>query len=163
MPGASKVVGSPVHPALVHVPVLLLVLAFSIDVVVSLGGTESWPLATWCLRLGVLGVAAACAAGFMDYRALPARSDARGDAAIHLTFHAAALVLLGASVLLRERVLTSASLAGLLLMEGVAVAMLLVSTNVGGKRTARLRESARRQVEEPQIVRMTFGPRRQSH
>lgn len=98
-----RVAGHPVHPALAHIPIGLL-LTSPLWGAVGLWRGEPiwWAIGFWTMVVGVGGGIVAAVAGVVDYIALPHDHPAEGDAMRHimavlvaLTFFVGALLLQG--------------------------------------------------------------------
>src|SRR4029079_6814466 len=63
-----NLMGHPLHPILITLPIGLFVATFLLDVVFWAGGNPAFATtATWALGFGLLGAAAAAIAGFVDF------------------------------------------------------------------------------------------------
>lgn len=97
--------GHPLHPAIVHLPVALWLVAVAADLA---GWTtrqaEWWSLGWACLALGVVGGVLAMTTGLMELAALP-RGHSAGDVAMrHLSVMVSAWFLFVVSLVARGSV-----------------------------------------------------------
>jgi uncharacterized membrane protein len=100
-----RLLGHPVHPMLVHLPMGLLLAAPLWDLLclVRPGGAALWSaVGAWTLGVGCLGGLGAALAGLVDFAALPAEHPAGRAANLHLYLIVSALALYGSSVLVRH-------------------------------------------------------------
>jgi uncharacterized membrane protein len=100
-----RLLGHPVHPMLVHLPMGLLLAAPLWDLlglVSPVSRTVAAAVGDWTLAVGCLGGLAAAVAGMVDFAALPAEHPAGRAANLHLYFVLGALGVFGASVLTRH-------------------------------------------------------------
>jgi uncharacterized membrane protein len=98
-----RLLGHPVHPMLVHLPMGLLLTAPLWDLLGLLGiGGPLDTVARWTLAVGCLGALAAMVAGLVDFAAIPAEHPANRAANLHLYAILMAVCLFGASWLVRR-------------------------------------------------------------
>lgn len=100
-----RLLGHPVHPMLVHLPMglLLTVPLWDLLCLVRPAGAAVWSaVAAWTLGLGCLAGLAAAVAGLIDLAAVPAGHPAGRAANLHLSLMLGALALFGTSVLVRH-------------------------------------------------------------
>jgi uncharacterized membrane protein len=99
------VLGHPVHPMLVHLPMGLMMTAPLWDLL-CLARPAAAPLwsavGVWTLGVGCLAGLGAAVAGLVDFAALPAEHPAGRAANLHLYLMVSALALFGTSVLVRH-------------------------------------------------------------
>jgi uncharacterized membrane protein len=103
----------PLHPALVHFPIALVVFSFLLDLLARFFNKESLRTAAFsCLIGALIGGGAAAAAGYYDFR-----RDALGETARYVDFHMdLGLILVGCVIVLtiwRWRVFTRAATASI--------------------------------------------------
>lgn len=128
---------SPIHPALVHLPVALFPLALLLDLAswTFSGSTTGVVRAAYYSHLLGLGTAALAAPfGFADYASIRRDHPARKNATRHLLLNVAALVIFAGSAWLRRHA-PDASPTPLLPLLGTAVgvAVLSYSGYLGGR------------------------------
>ena len=141
--------GHPLHPALVHFPVVCWTAAPCLDALGLLDpGHAWWRYAYWDLVLGLLLALPAMAAGFLDLLALGADHPAQGTAQRHMLLMGSAWTVYVMDLLLRTPAVPSPSSAwfglglstlgfGLLAVGAYAGAQLVYDYGVGssGKHT----------------------------
>ena len=97
-----RLLGHPLHASLVHLPLGALVSVLIWDIVALLGGGGIWwVVGFWSLTLGLAASIPAIVTGLADYGVLPSGSTAARTAKWHLYANVAALVLYGASLIVR--------------------------------------------------------------
>jgi uncharacterized membrane protein len=129
--------GHPFHPILVTIPIGAWVVAFVFDLI-SRTSNEPYVYArgaSWLLMIGIIGALAAAVFGFLDLLAIPAKTKAQRIALVHMTLN---LVVVGLEVI--GYVLRGSRLhepggtpIGLIVLAGVALALLGTSGWLGGK------------------------------
>lgn len=98
-----RLLGHPVHPPLVHLPLGLLSVVPVWDALSALGVGGPWStLAFGCLAAGLLFSLPAMAAGFLDYAALEPEDPAEAVACRHMLAMLAAAGLFAASGAVRR-------------------------------------------------------------
>ncbi len=125
--------GHPVHPALVHFPLAFLVGAFGFDLASRLFANPTlWLTGERLAVLGVITALLAAIPGFLDYFwTVPPKSSGKRRATWHMVLNLLVVALYAMAILLRwgnEPV----PVGGILALEGVATALLLVSGYLGG-------------------------------
>ncbi len=95
-----RVLGHPLHPAVVHFPVALWTASLAADGVLIATGTPFWgALAWWSLVAGLAMAALAAVAGFVDYSLLSPKDPAFTATAHMLTMSVSAAFFLASAVL----------------------------------------------------------------
>ncbi len=95
--------GHPIHPMLVPIPIGAFALAFVGDVAYATSGIYFWYAFSFvAIGIGILGVVLAAPFGLADYLAIPAGTQAKRTASVHLTLNVTALVLYLLNWLLRR-------------------------------------------------------------
>ena len=115
-----RLLGHPVHPMLVHLPMGLLLTAPLWDLLclVRPSGAGVWSaVGVWTLGVGCLGGVAAAGAGLVDFAALPDGHPAGRAANFHLYLMAGALALFGTSLLVRHGHPAAGTLPGVLALD----------------------------------------------
>jgi uncharacterized membrane protein len=100
-----RLLGHPVHPMVVHLPMGLLLTAPLWDLlsVVRPAGVAVWSaIGAWTVGLGCLAGLAAAVAGLIDLGAVPAGHPAGRAANLHLYLMLGALALFGTGALVRH-------------------------------------------------------------
>ena len=96
--------GHPLHPALVHFPVVFWTAAPCLDGLQLWGrGPEWWRYAYWSLALGVILALPAMVAGFLDLLALGAEHPAQATAQRHMLLMGSAWSVYAVDLLLRTQ------------------------------------------------------------
>ncbi len=97
-----KLLGHPLHPAIVHFPVAAWTATLVTDVLALAVGSSFWNgVSEVLLAVGVLMALAAMTAGFMDLVALPAGGTAQKAALRHMYVMAGAWTIYAIDLLLR--------------------------------------------------------------
>jgi uncharacterized membrane protein/nitrite reductase/ring-hydroxylating ferredoxin subunit len=132
MRSAAHFRGHPIHPALIPFPFAFLSGAFVFDVIGRATGHASWWMAGG--YLAVFGIATALLAavpGFIDYlRTVPPQSSGKRRATQHMVLNLSAVTLFIVATWLRAR--SVAPDTSVLVLEGLAVAVLFVGGWLGG-------------------------------
>ena len=127
---------SPLHPALVHLPIALLPLSFVLDVISRFVATADVRLvqaAFICLLTGIGTALLAAVFGIIDYTEIRDDHPAKKTATTHLILNLVAVGLFAASAGLRFSTLDQPRVAGLpLIVSLVGVALLGYSGYLGG-------------------------------
>lgn len=97
-----RIAGHPLHPALVHFPLALWLVAILWDVV---GWWRAdalwWQMAYWCLALGLVASLPAMLTGLLDYLALKPDEPGLNAATAHMMLMMSAATAFGASWIVR--------------------------------------------------------------
>jgi len=102
MESRTKLLGHPIHPMLIVLPLGLLAMAVIFDVIYLVGGDETFAtVAFWDITAGVIGGLAAALFGLIDWLAIPKDTRARRIGLIHGTGNFVIVLLFLASWLLR--------------------------------------------------------------
>ncbi len=100
----ARIVGHPLHPALVHFPLALWFIAILWDMV---GWWQAdplwWRMGYWCLALGVVASLPAIVAGLLDYLALDPHDPGINVATVHSMVMMSATAVFGASWVVRTQ------------------------------------------------------------
>ncbi len=94
-----RVLGHPLHPILVHFPVVFWTLATVFDALSGLGFSEFWRYAGFSMVAGLIAAAVAMLGGLIDLKAIP--QAAMPDANRHLYLMSTAFTLYLVSLFLR--------------------------------------------------------------
>jgi uncharacterized membrane protein len=102
MESRTKLLGHPIHPMLIVLPLGLLAMAVVFDIIYLVTGDETFAnVAFWDITAGVIGGLAAALFGFIDWLAIPKDTRARRIGLIHGTGNLVIVLLFVASWLLR--------------------------------------------------------------
>ncbi len=127
-----RVLGHPVHPALVHFPVALWTASLAADGAVIATGAAFWAAAAWwCLVAGLAMAALAATVGFVDYSLLATRHPAFRTATAHMLAMSLSAMFFLASAMLRGGPGVAAG-SGALVCSGLGFTTLLVGGWLGG-------------------------------
>jgi uncharacterized membrane protein len=95
------VLGHPLHPPLVHLPISLLPLSFATQVWAFLSGEALvWKVAQGGLTLGLLAAMPALVTGFLDFLTIASNHPAERTAEWHMWTMASAIALFGCAWLI---------------------------------------------------------------
>ena len=101
----GKPLKHPLHPAVVHLPIALLLFSLILDLIAfAADGDAGRPWvrgATYCLALGVIGALLAAVPGFADYSDIRRDHSARKVATRHMLLNLVAVALFGVALALR--------------------------------------------------------------
>jgi len=102
MESRAKVLGHPVHPMLVVLPLGLLTTAVLFDLAFLVGEDPIFAeVAFWNVAAGIVGGALAAVFGFWDYQAIPAGTRAKAIGLWHGSANVCVLLLFATSLALR--------------------------------------------------------------
>ena len=127
----AKIMGHPIHPMLVPLPITFFISAFATDLLFLADGSEGWATASrWLLGAGLVGAALAAAAGLADF------SGDRGirqlnDAWSHMIGNVIIVLIEAANLFLRlddENVTTTG-----VILSAIAVVILAFTAWKGGE------------------------------
>lgn len=127
----AKIMGHPIHPMLVPLPITFFIAAFATDLAFLADGSEGWATASrWLLGAGLVGAALAAAAGLADFGG-DRRIRQLNDAWAHMIGNVVIVLIEAANLFLRlgdEGVSTTG-----LLLSGIAVLLLAFTGWKGGE------------------------------
>jgi uncharacterized membrane protein len=128
----STVAGHPLHPMLIVAPAALIPFAFALDALHRATGDDSYAdAAYYSLAGGLLGGAAAAAAGIMDYLTIAPETAVKRTANVHAALNSAAMLAAGANLLARRG--KPHHRGGSLLLSALATAGVVVSGWFGAR------------------------------
>lgn len=139
MRGRARLLGHPIHPMLVPIPIGLFLLALVFDLVVIAGGPRALGLGSfWAIAGGVVGGLSAAVFGLIDWTAIPSRTRAKGVGLLHAGANVTVVGLFAVAWLTRlgsaDRVPTWTAVG----LEIAGVALMLVAGWLGGELVDRL-------------------------
>lgn len=128
----STLAGHPLHPMLIVAPAALIPFGFILDAMYRATKKEAYANAAYySLTGGLVGGAAAAAAGVMDYLTIEPDSDVKRTANVHAMLNGGAMALTAANVIMRRN--TPEHVGGSLAMSALAAVGVLVSGWFGGR------------------------------
>jgi nitrite reductase/ring-hydroxylating ferredoxin subunit/uncharacterized membrane protein len=132
MRSAAHFRGHPIHPALIPFPFAFLTGAFLFDVAGRATGHANWWTTGGYLAIaGILTALLAAVPGLIDYlRTVPPNSSGKRRATKHMLLNLSALTLFIVATLLRGN--SVGPVTGVVVLEGLAVAMLFIGGWLGG-------------------------------
>lgn len=139
MESRAKLLGHPVHPSLVVIPLGLFISAVILDAIYFFTGTL--PLGTvafWNIGIGILGGLVAAVFGLIDWLAIPRGTRAKRIGLMHAGVNVTMLVAFATVWLDRYVTIDHAPSSVNLIIEGGAFALLLVAGWLGGELVDRL-------------------------
>lgn len=140
MESRLKLLGHPIHPMLIVLPLGLFSIAVLFDVVYLVTGTDEFAVvAYWNITAGIVGGLLAAVFGFLDWWAIPKDSRARRIGLWHGLGNVVIVVLFIGSWLLRQPESAYAPNVLPFLLGLVAVGLALVTAWLGGELVYRLR------------------------
>jgi uncharacterized membrane protein len=135
-----KLLGHPIHPMLIVLPLGLLSVAVLFDVVYLLTGTDEFAVvAFWNIAAGIVGGLLAAVFGFIDWLAIPRETRAKQVGLWHGAGNVVIVVLFIGSWLLRLSDPVYAPDVLPFILGLVAVGLALVTAWLGGELVYRLR------------------------
>jgi len=103
MKGKARLLGHPIHPMLIVLPLGLLPAAVVCDFVhLCTRGALPAQMAYWLIAGGIAGGLLASVFGFADWLAIPSQTRAKRIGALHAVTNVAVMILFGASWFLRH-------------------------------------------------------------
>ena len=103
MQGRATVLGHPIHPILVPLPIGSFAAAFVCDIIYVLHPTPFWPImSVVLLGFGVIGALLAATFGLVDYFTARLSRTARVTAARHLAFASGTVAVFAVAFFIRD-------------------------------------------------------------
>ena len=128
----ARILGHPIHPMLVPVPIVCFIGAFVTDVLYLINAEPGWATASnWLLGVGLAGAALAAGAGLTDFLG-DRRVRALSDALKHMLANVTAVVIEAVNLALRLGNRDFLTTTGVYL-SGIVVLILLYSGWKGGE------------------------------
>ena len=139
MQSRAKVLGHPIHPMLVPIPIGLFLISLIFDIIASGGGSVVLGTAAyWNILGGIVAGVLAGIIGLIDWRAIPKGTRAKRIGLLHAVGNVLVLGLFIVSWLTRLHRPHHAPTGLGLAFETIAVALLLVTGWLGGELVERL-------------------------
>ena len=139
MESRIKLLGHPIHPMLIVLPLGLLSIGVLFDVVYLMTGSDLFAeIAFWNISAGIVGGLLAALFGFLDWTTIPRDTRARRLGAWHGLGNLAIVLLFAASWLLRQPDPTYAPNLLPFALGVLAVGMALITAWLGGELVYRL-------------------------
>jgi uncharacterized membrane protein len=131
------ILGHPIHPMLVPVPIGLVVWTLIADIVyLSTGRNMLWyDIAFWSGVAAIVSALIAAVPGFVDYLSTAAKSDARTMAQAHgvMNVIVVALFLAAALLMVNQGAVEGGALMAVVAMHAIGAGILAVSGWIGGE------------------------------
>ncbi len=137
MRSRMSILGHPLHPMLIALPIGLFAWTLVADIVYAGSGrTHEWySIAFWSGIAAIVTALLAALPGFGDYFTMAVHSDARGMATAHMLLNLSVVVLFLVAMLLMlgDGALRGGRQATVLVLHAVGVGLLLLSGWLGGE------------------------------
>lgn len=154
----------PMHPALVALPIGLMLWTFACDVIYVLSGKDAmwYNFAVYSGAAAIITALGAALPGFGDYLTMRMRDEVRRIATAHMLINLAVVALFGVAfvLMLKHNAVDGSSLVAVVVLHFVGVGMLGLSGWLGGEMVFRhhvgVVDDA---VEQEQANRRTVVPR----
>lgn len=131
-----SILGHPIHPMLVVIPVGLVVWTLIADIVYLVSDDRSWyDVAYWSGGAAILSALVAAVPGFVDYLTIARHSTARGIAIAHMIINLVVVGLFAVAffLMMGEGAVSGSALGGAVALHAVAAGLLVVSGWLGGE------------------------------
>ncbi|HWC31130.1 MAG TPA: DUF2231 domain-containing protein [Dehalococcoidia bacterium] len=131
-----SILGHPLHPILVSVPIGLFVWAFIADLVYVFSDNQTWyDIAFWSGVSGVIAALVAALPGLGDYLTIAVNSDANVIATAHMALNIAVVVLftVAAGLAVDDGATSGSSLTAVVVIHAVGVGLLGIAGALGGE------------------------------
>jgi uncharacterized membrane protein len=139
MESKAKLLGHPVHPMLIVLPLGLFIAAVVFDGLYLWRGAAAFAtVAYWNIAAGIIGGLLAAVFGLIDWIAIPAGTRAKRIGLLHGGSNVVVVLIFGLVWLMRGDALDMAPSTGLFLLEVVALALGAVAGWLGGELVDRL-------------------------
>lgn len=139
MESRAKVLGHPIHPMLIVLPIGLFIMAVVFDGLYLWRGTPILPtLAYWNIGAGVIGGLLAAVFGLIDWLAIPSGTRAKRIGLLHGASNVVVVVIFAIVWLMRGDSPDTAPGSGLFLVEVAALLLATVAGWLGGELVTQL-------------------------
>jgi uncharacterized membrane protein len=139
MESRIKVLGHPIHPMLVVLPLGLFITAVVFDVIDAWRGSAAFaPVAYWNIAAGIIGGLIAAMFGFADWLSIPKRTRAKRIGALHGSSNAAVVSAFAVVWAMRGDAPDAHPSTALVTLEIAALALGTVAAWLGGELVDRL-------------------------
>ena len=139
MESRAKLLGHPIHPMLIVLPLGLFIAAVVFDgLYVWRGSTAFATVAYWNIAAGIAGGLLAAVFGFIDWLAIPANTRAKRIGLLHGVSNVIVVLIFAVVWLMRGDAPDLGATAGLSLLEIAALALGAVAGWLGGELVDRL-------------------------
>ena len=133
MKSRLRLLGHPVHPIVVHLPIGVLVAALLAGLAALAVGEPWWTAGTWAVAIGVAAALVAAVPGLVDYlTVLRGHDHAHRQATKHLLCEIGAVVAWGAGLLARGGTGPVDSPALVVALDAIGLVLLGVGGYLGG-------------------------------
>lgn len=136
MRSSFSILGHPIHPMLVVIPVGLVVWTLVADIVYVVSDNRTWyDIAYYSGAAAIVSALVAAIPGFVDYLTMARHSTARDMATAHMVLNlvVVGLFAVGFFLMMDEGALSGGSLAAAVALHAVAAGLLGVSGWLGGE------------------------------
>lgn len=135
----ARILGHPIHPMLVTIPIGLFLLSLVFDLIVLGGGPAAFGLSSfWAIAAGVCAGLLAAVFGLIDWLGIPPRTRAKRIGLWHAGINVVVVGLFVVAWLIRTQTAGREPIWFAVAFEIAAVALLLVSGWLGGELVDRL-------------------------
>jgi uncharacterized membrane protein len=132
-----SIMGHPLHPLLIALPIGLFVWTFASDIIyLATNHDHMWySIAFWTGIAAIVTALLAALPGFGDYFTMAIHTDARSTATAHMLLNLGIVVLfiIGAILMYDDRAVAGGALTGVFIIHLVGVGLLLLSGWLGGE------------------------------
>ena len=137
MPSKFSIAGHPIHPALIALPIGLLVWALVANVIFAFtdNNTMWYDIAFWSGLAGIVTALIAALPGFGDYFTMAVKTDARQMATAHmiLNLSVVALYVIAAILMYDHNATDGGALALVIALQAIGAGLLGLSGYLGGE------------------------------
>jgi len=139
MESKAKLLGHPIHPMLVVLPLGLFIAAVVFDVLYLWRGALAFAIAShWNILAGIIGGVLAAVFGFIDWLAIPSGTRAKRIGLLHGVSNLVVVTLFASVWVIRNTTVDGAPTMNIFLIEVVALVLGAVGGWLGGELVDRL-------------------------